>query len=155
MRVAQFVKHVGVIRGHFRNYNIRFVESLKDILQNNSRATITRKLERSDGVADWSLSARELARRQRAFTPWPGLFTRWQGKSLRLVEVAALEEPAHSSVEDPKPGKVVDVADADIPVGISTADGILGMKTLQLAGRRASPAAEFLRGYPDFVGSSL
>ena len=128
---------------------------LKAIPQDDSKATITRKLERNDGAADWSLSARELATRQRAFTPWPGLFTQWQGKSLRLLEVVVIEGTARSAAEERQPGKVVDVADADIPVGVATADGILGLRTLQLEGRRASGAAEFLRGYPDFVGSTL
>ena len=137
------------------NLSVWTSRRLKAIPQDDSKATITRKLERSDGAADWSLSARELATRQRAFTPWPGLFTQWQGKSLRLLEVVVIEGTARSAAEERQPGKVVDVADADIPVAVATADGILGLRTIQLEGRRAIPSAEFLRGYPDFVGSTL
>lgn len=121
--------------------------------QNEALATVTRKLERSDGEADWQLSAIQLERRQRAYTPWPGLFTHWQGQLLKLVDVAALPDSAASD-GDP-PGAVVPLPLADSPVGVVTSDGVLGLKALQLEGRRATTAQEFVRGYPQFVGSRL
>ncbi len=124
--------------------------------QDNSVATVTKKLERADGWADWNLPAAELERRRRAFTPWPGLSTNWQGKSLRLLEVTAVEQPFEQVgfvAEDP--GLVQGLALEDSPVGIGTARGILALKTVQLEGRRATSAAEFLRGYPGFIGSQL
>ncbi len=120
--------------------------------QDDSRATVTRKLERADGVADWNLTAAMLERRRRAFTPWPGLATRWQDKSLRLLDVAALEgsdQPAAA------PGQVVALPAAETPAGIGTARGLLALKRVQLEGRRPAAAAEFLRGYPELVGSRL
>ena len=124
--------------------------------QDNSVATVTKKLERADGWADWNLPAAELERRRRAFAPWPGLSTNWQGKSLRLLEVTAVEQPFEQVgfvAEDP--GLVQGLALEDSPVGIGTARGILALKTVQLEGRRATSAAEFLRGYPGFIGSQL
>jgi methionyl-tRNA formyltransferase len=114
---------------------------------------VTRKLERSDGKADWQLSAIQLQRRQRAFTPWPGLFTHWQGQLLKLVQVAALPDSVAPSSE--APGTVVLLPVAESPVGVVTSDGVLGLKALQLEGRRATTAREFVRGYPQFVGSRL
>ncbi len=122
--------------------------------QDEAQATITRKLERSDGRADWSLSAVELERRRRAFTPWPGLTTHWRGKSLRLLDVAALEGAAWD-LPAAAPGQVVALPTGDAPVAIGTAQGILALKRVQLEGRRPTTAAEFLRGYPDFMGSWL
>ena len=107
------------------------------------------------GVADWGLAAAELERRQRAFTPWPGLFTEWEGKTVRLVEVTVLEPPFESlgfALEEP--GLVQALALDDTPLGIGTARGVLGVKALQLEGRRPTTAAEFIRGYPHFVGRS-
>ena len=54
-----------------------------------------------------------------------------------------------------KPGEVVAISAQDVTVGIGTADGILGLKTLQLEGRQATAAGDFLNGHPDFVGSQL
>ena len=44
--------------------------------QDGSLATVTRKLERANGLANWDLSAVELERRARAFTPWPWPWSR-------------------------------------------------------------------------------
>ena len=120
--------------------------------QDDSRATVTRKLERADGLADWTRSAVTLERQRRAFTPWPGLTAHWQDKSLRLLDVAPLNRPDLAGAD---PGLVVSLPSEEIPAGIITADGILGLKSVQLEGRRATSIAEFLRGYPTFISSRL
>ena len=121
--------------------------------QDDSAATITRKLERSDGLADWNLPAAALRRQQRAYTPWPGLFTDWRGKVLKLLEVEAL--PAVVAPGRSDPGQVVSLPAEHGALGVMTTDGVLALKTLQLEGRRPSSGEEFLRGYRDFVGSQL
>ena len=123
--------------------------------QDNSVATVTKKLERADGWADWNLTAAELERKRRAFTPWPGLSTNWQGKSLRLLDVEAREQLEKLGYVTEDPGLVQGLALEDAPVGIGTTQGILALKTVQLEGRRPTSAAEFLRGYPGFIGSQL
>lgn len=129
---------------------------LEALSQEDALASVTAKLERSDGMADWSLSALQLERRQRAFTPWPGLFTYWQGKSLRLLEVVApVALPGFEDGAEVGPGEVAALAGDEVPIGIGTGGGVLGVKTLQLEGRRAMSAADFLRGYPNFLGSTL
>ena len=121
--------------------------------QEDAKATITRKLERADGQASWTAPAADLERKRRAFAPWPGLFTRWQGKVLKLLDVVAL--PAGAAGQFNQPGQVVPLALAQVPVGIVTAQGILGLKILQLEGRRAVPAGEFLKGHSQFLGARL
>ena len=116
--------------------------------QDGALATVTRRLERGDGEADWKTPALELGRRCRAFNPWPGLYTQWGGKTLKLLEV----EPVPG---DAAPGAVVGLGAGETPVGVGTVDGILGLKSLQLEGRRAVSAAEFLSGYRQFVGAQL
>ena len=115
--------------------------------QDDERATYTSKLERADGLADWGLSAEILARRQRAYTPWPGLYTTWEGSELKLLEVAAV------SGVNAEPGRVSSTSDYEVAVG--TGDGLLAVRRLQLAGRRPSSGEDFLRGYPEFPGSML
>lgn len=124
------------------------------INQDAARAILTSKLQRSDGEADWCLSAVELERRRRAFTPWPGLFTHWEGKILKLLDVAplTLESDARQNNE---PGQVLSISGHDSPMAIATQDGLLEIKSVQLEGRRAQSAAEFLRGYPAFIKAKL
>ena len=120
--------------------------------QDDSLATVTRKLERSDGEADWNLSSQQLSRRSRAFTPWPGLFTHWRGQVLKLLEVT--DSPNLPEI-DAAPGRVVRLDQVGAPAGIGTAQGVLGLKRVQLEGRSPTAAAEFLKGYPQFIGAQL
>ena len=136
---------------------------LSPVEQAHSQATVTRLLERSDGEADWQLPAVDLERRLRAFTPWPGLFTRWRGKVLKVLGASLLQGPGEGYPPGPVPGplhrpvagKVVALGEPKASLGVATGEGVLGLKTLQLEGRRAVSALEFLRGYPDFPGSRL
>jgi len=124
--------------------------------QEEADATITQKLDRADGQANWSLPAAALERKRRAFTPWPGLFTHWQEKVLKLLDVVALPaETAEAAGSSHQLGRVLALGTSDVPLGIATARGVLGLKTLQIEGRRAVAAAEFLRGYPQFVDARL
>ena len=117
--------------------------------QDNSKATVSRKLERADGLADWTLPASALARRCRAYTPWPGLYAYWQGKILKLLQTSSVYGPASQA----KCGVVTSTAEH--PLAVSTADGLLALHRLQLEGRRPVSAREFLAGYPDIVGAAL
>ena len=119
--------------------------------QDGSAATISRKLERGDGQVDWSLPAETLDRQCRAFAPWPGLYTEWQGKMVKLLETGPLPTNASDGISA---GRVV--ADADgAGLSVATGRGMLLLRRLQMEGRRAVSGDEFLRGYPEFVGSIL
>ena len=119
--------------------------------QDEGQATYTAKIGRGDGRADWTLPAAILCRRQRAYAPWPGLYTGWNGQELKLLDTRAL--PAGDDIIPP--GRV-SVSDAD-PDGIviGTGDGLLSVGALQLAGRRAARAGDFRRGYPQIIGAQL
>ena len=116
--------------------------------QEESRATVTRRLTREDGRIDWTRPAEDTARRVRAYDPWPGSFTQWRGKLLKIADVAVSAGPSRAV----GPGEVVSVGDG---VGAGTGKGVLLLGSLQLEGRRSIPALEFRRGHRDFVGSIL
>ena len=120
--------------------------------QDETQATITRKLERNDGIADWHLPAAVLERMCRAYTPWPGLTAHWQGQSLRLLSVTALE---NSDSPAAAPGQIIPLNSAATPAAIATAQGILIPQQLQLEGRRPAAINDFLRGHPNFISSHL
>jgi len=110
--------------------------------------TFCQPLRKEDGRLDWSRPAVELARRVRAVTPWPGAFTFWRGQRLNVLRAVAQEDWEG----DAPPGTVVAVPGG---VAVSTAQGALRLLELQLAGRRALPCADFLRGQPGLVGAVL
>lgn len=120
--------------------------------QDDAQATLTRKLERADGIADWRQPAAVLERMIRAFTPWPGLTAAWQGQSLRLLAATAIDNPEYPAAA---PGRVIALPWPETPAAIGAGQGLLALKEAQLAGRRPARIADFLRGYPNFIGSQL
>ena len=120
--------------------------------QDHTLATYTNKIVKGDGEVDWEQDAASVVRRIRAFTPWPGLYTRWRGRVLKLLRLEALPGKMEC-----KPGAVIALADP-IPGSIAIVAGrgsMVKIGNLQLEGRRVQKAEEFLRGYPDFPGSHL
>lgn len=114
-------------------------------------ATRASMLKKSDGRIDWSRPAEEIDRLVRAYDPWPGTFTKWQGKRLKVL--GAHPEPSITTSDAPYPsGRVVE---SDMGIAVSTGDGVLVLEEIQLAGRRAMDAESFVNGHPDFAGSIL
>lgn len=118
--------------------------------QDESQATYTRRLDKEDGEIDWTLSAKGIWRRVRALNPWPGCYTRWQGKQLEIIE--AVPFPAESNVDV---GRVVALDKGEVAFGVGTGKGVLGISKVQLEGKREMTSAEFLRGQREFVGAVL
>jgi len=118
--------------------------------QHETEATYSAPLSKEEGEIDWHLPAVDIWRRVRAFHPWPGCFTRWQGRQLKIIEAVPL--PAKRTVEV---GQVIAVEGAEAVFGIGTGDGILGVLTVQLEGKRTMSAVEFLRGQRQFIGAIL
>jgi methionyl-tRNA formyltransferase len=110
--------------------------ALVPVPQDDARATTCPKIAREDGRVDFTRPAEELARRARAFTPWPGLFAFRAGLRVKLAGVTAIDGTA-------PPGTVLEAAER---VVVACGQGALSVGTLQAEGRRALPAPEFARG---------
>ena len=113
--------------------------------QDEALVTLAPQLRKEDGRIDWSQPAQTIERQIRAFTPWPGSFTTWDGRQLKILEAAMASGSA-------KPGAVV-ARDGDIAIG--TGAGLLLPRRLQLAGRRAQASVDFLRGRRVVIGAVL
>jgi methionyl-tRNA formyltransferase len=116
--------------------------------QDHSQATYSRIIAKQDGLIEWSQSAVEIWRRSRAYHPWPGTYTYWQGKLFKVLRAEAL--PRWSG--EGKPGQVVSL---DEGLAVATGEGALLLSEVQLAGKRAMDVEDFARGQRDFVGSVL
>lgn len=122
--------------------------------QDNNAASYTHMLRKEDGELPWEESAALLARMVRAYTPWPGAYTHWRGKLLKIVSAHAI--PQSASPEPTTPGTVTVLQDAGHKsLLIATSDGSLVVRQLQLEGKKAMSAEEFLRGYPQIIGEIL
>lgn len=54
--------------------------------QHHELATPCKILNREDGKIDWTKSAEEIERLVRAYNPWPGTWTEWHGKRLKIAK---------------------------------------------------------------------
>ncbi len=127
--------------------------------QDSDLATYTAKLTREDGRVDWTESAGLLCRRFRAYTPWPGLYTTWRGKRLRLLDVEEFSSPMRGTeglADKPASGAVAAHSEAPDVISIKAGGGTtILVRRLQMEGRRAQGSEEFLRGYPQIIGERL
>lgn len=115
------------------------------IPQPEDGVTIAPRIEKEQGRIDWSKAAVEIDRQVRAFTPWPGTFTNWVGRTLKVLSGSAVEGKA-------EPGQVVH-NDGRIMVG--TNYGLYALDRVQLAGKPAVDTQAFINGYPDVVGAKF
>ena len=90
-------------------------------------------------MIDWTKSATEIDRRVRAFNPWPIAETRWEGQQLRIWESVVPGMVSHL-----EPGSVVT---ATRGINVATGVGVLRLTRVQLAGRRAVSAADFVNAH--------
>jgi methionyl-tRNA formyltransferase len=110
--------------------------------------TYAAKISKSEARIDWQRSARDISRQVRAFSLWPVAETLWHGAQLRIREAAPVSNDSTREVTDlaapAQPGQVLGLAGEALLVRCG--QGVLAVSRLQLAGRRALSAAEFVSG---------
>ena len=128
------------------------LDSLPHQAQPEEGVNYAHKIDKAEAALDWALSAKVLARRIRAFDPFPGmtvpLTTEAGTETLKLWQAVA--EPLASPAE---PGTVLS-ADAT-GVRVACGEGQLCLTQLQRPGGKRLSAADFLRGCPLQPGQRL
>jgi methionyl-tRNA formyltransferase len=115
--------------------------------QKDSDATYCKLIKKEDGKIDWHKSAIEIERQVRAFNPWPGAFTNWEGKTLKIFKSEVIEEKG--------PYVIGEVFKYKEGLAVNCGQGALEIINLQLEGKNKVGAKEFLNGHPNIVGSIL
>ena len=100
-------------------------------------ATYASKIKKEEARIDWTQTAAQIDRQVRAFNPWPVAETRWNGQQLRIWQASVIDEPVTAA-----PGTII-AGDAN-GIRVATGAGALNLTRVQLAGRKAVSAAEFL-----------
>ncbi len=109
--------------------------------QPEAGATYARKLDKAEAKLDWSQPAAVLARKVRAFNPWPMAEAMLAGERVRIHAAQPLEV-AHGAA----PGKVLQASRDGIDVACG--EGALRLRVLQREGGRAITAADYLNARP-------
>ncbi len=113
--------------------------------QDPSKATYCPKITKEMGRIDWTKGAREIFNAVRAFTPWPGAFTYYKGKMVKLTKV----KPVQGSG---KPGQVIEAGKRLI---VATGKGAIEILKIKPEGRKEIKGEEFVRGYRVKVGDAF
>ncbi len=124
---------------------------LQPVPQPAEGVTYAHKIEKAESEIDWSLPAHVIGQRIRAFDPFPGASTALQGEA---IKVWGYEIDSCQRLSNERCGQIL----ASGPEGVTVAcgeGGALRLTTLQRAGGKRLPVADFLRGFPLPVGQVL
>ena len=110
-------------------------------------ATYTPRMTKADAMIDWREPALLIERKVRAYDPWPGTATHWDGRRLAITDAAVDGDAGNLA-----PGEVLAQGDA---VLVGTGEGALRFIRVKMEGRQEMSAAEFLRGHPSFGSARL
>ena len=115
--------------------------------QPDEGATYTPRMAKTDALIDWHEPALLIERKVRAYDPWPGTATIWEGRRLAITAAEV-----DTSTGDFAPGEVRTRGDA---VLVGTSEGALRLLRVKMEGRPEMGVEEFLRGHPAFAKARL
>ncbi len=116
------------------------------LAQDEAAATYCSLLTKEEAYTDFQIPAQLLLRRYRAYSPWPGLWTRFKGQRLKLFELALSQDFKL------KPGEIF-VEKGQCFIG--TEENTVRVGAFQLEGKKQINAQAFLEGQRDFLGQIL
>lgn len=107
--------------------------------QDHALANYAHKLDKAEARLDWQHPAAELARKVRAFTPWPVAEATLDGERLRIHRADAIEAGG-------EPGTIIAAGREGIDVACG--HGALRLLTIQRDGGKPLAAADYLNARP-------
>lgn len=124
---------------------------LTAVKQNDEESCYAKMLQKSMGRIDWSMSAEEIERMVRAFNSWPGTYTSYNGKTLKIWESDVCgKELAEENVA----AGTITAVESDA-VYVKTGNKDLKITHLQLEGKKRMAVKDFLLGCKMKVGEVL
>ncbi len=122
--------------------------ALKPEIQDESQASYAAKLVKSEARVDWQEPAEVLARKVRAFNPWPMANTKYADQVIRILSATVLAQSSSDT-----PGTVIEISSEGIC--IAAGEGCLLITKLQKAGSKPMAAKDFLNGSKIKVGDCV
>ncbi len=117
--------------------------------QDESRASPAPKLKKEDGLVNWEAQASEIHNRIRGLQPWPGAFSYFENKLLKIWGSQIVQ-----GAKGAEAGEIVDV-DKKRGILVQTGRDKLLITALQLEGKKRMSAAEFILGHRIKIGEKL
>lgn len=118
--------------------------------QNHSQATFTKIIKKSDGLIDWNLPAGQIYNDYRAYHQWPGIYTFFADKMLKIKKCRLFTQQL--SVSNLPVGSVIKFSDNYL---VACGEGLLQIEEVQIEGKNQLSITDFVRGQNNFVNSVL
>jgi methionyl-tRNA formyltransferase len=126
---------------------------LKPVPQPDVGITYAAKIDKQEALIDWQQDAATIARRIRAFNPFPGAHTTAAGELLKIWEASCIDFNSDKTNTDMPKGLVLSQNSDGIDV--LTGDGVLRLTELQRAGAKRLSAVDFGRGQTPLTDTVL
>lgn len=115
--------------------------------QNHQDATITQPISRENGIVDWKKNAKQIYSQFRAYYPWPGIYTHFDKKRLKIIDLNVLEFVIENTYA---PGAIFSNSNGDLCVQCEKSAVIL--LKVQVEGKKMTSGKDFLSGHKDIIG---
>jgi methionyl-tRNA formyltransferase len=120
--------------------------------QDATQATYAPLLKKTDELIRWTDSAGRIHNKVRGLSPWPGAYTFFKEKTLKIQKTRLLQD--HSDKTTSLPGTILEIRRGEGPL-IKTGEGGIILLELQPENRRSMTGEEFCRGYRVIPGDLL
>ena len=133
-------KRLRDLSGNIITYALHDIEAgiLHPVPQNKTNISYCREIKKTDGEIKWTFSAEKIKNMIRAYTPWPGVFTTFNNKKIKIIEAEISEENSKE-----KPGTFI--LDGKT-LKIATVKGEILPQKLQIEGKKEITVQEFING---------
>ena len=125
--------------------------TLQPKVQDHAAATFSKIIGKQDGEIHWEDPASTTFNKYRAYFTWPGIWTKLDGKILKLTKISLGHR---SAAPKHQPGEVFQGTD-DSRCFVQCGTGYIELLEVHLEGGRAMPVQDFLKGHPKFWGTIL
>ncbi len=125
------------------------VGQFSPVKQPSEGVTYAHKIEKAEAAFDWTQSAEVLARRVRAFDPFPGMSTQWGDEVIKIWQAHAVNAGLGSK-QAATPGTILTTSEAGIQVVCG--EGVLCLTQLQKPGGKRQAVSDFVRSFKGAAG---
>lgn len=129
---------------------LKNISNIVPVKQDSTKATYAPQIEKKEGQISWDMKAVEIYNRFRALKVWPGIFTVYKGKILKIHDMELTEIYNCENVQN---GTILEIDKNGIFIKVDC--GVIKLKELQLEGGKKMSARDFVNGYKIKKGDIL
>ncbi|HHE04917.1 MAG TPA: hypothetical protein ENL19_02510 [candidate division WOR-3 bacterium] len=126
--------------------NIKKRKNIEGVPQNESEASYAPRIQKEELIINWGKKPDEIVNKIRGLSYKPGAYTLWREKRLKILRAVPLKGSSR------RPGSIVSLRGYII---VSVKEGLVGIKEVQLEGKKIMDSELFINGYRPQIGEIL